>query len=96
MQSYWEGTTGKVQSSPQENFKAEQVGVVCDHISHFGSHTSIKGMGGATMLKGPGENTGKPMQATTQNIIIIMIIPSCPIFFKNHLLQVEKNISIIL
>lgn len=87
---------GKVQGSPQENFKAEQVGVVFDHINHFGSHMTIEGMGGGTMLKGPGENTGKPMQATAQNkiIIIIMIIPSCPIFFKNHLLQVEKNTSI--
>ena len=46
LQSYWEGTMGKVQYFPQENFKAEQVGVVCDHINHFGSHTSIESMGG--------------------------------------------------
>ena len=34
----------KVQCFPQENFKAERVGVVCDHINHFGSHISNEGM----------------------------------------------------
>ena len=27
-----------LQGSPQEKFKAEQVGVVWDHINHFGYH----------------------------------------------------------
>ena len=50
-----------LQGSPQENFKAERVGVVCDHINHFGYHAhqrnmTIEGMG-AALLKGPGENT---------------------------------------
>ena len=91
LQNYWESTTGKVQGSPQENFKAERVGVVVP--------TSII-LVATCLLKEGGEGGhyaerawGAQWNPRLLHKNIIMIIPSCPIFFKNHLLQVEKNTS---